>query len=515
MADPAATEAADLVDGFLGTPNDRLAAVFQRLAEALWRQGRPTELAVPAAAELADRLPGTDDTRRGYVAILLGLLLEAGLPDPDERIVRAVRDRLPAILELWRGTGPTPVRLALMFLLAHFPSDRDAVLAVAVGLGIDADDMSRLDRALATLDAADPVVGRMFPYPAVWAELDDAEKKADQAWIDALTPEQVTFHWNNDTLTILGTMGAKAYWAVGNGLPAPVVPDEVMPRDPHPQDADPELFRRHDETIRCSQCGGRLTFAATVARCESCGTGFSVAKGILNLTTPLDDGSEHSDDFLYQLANMTSMAYFINAYARPNFKRLCGMNYDDRVNPAWEDEYIATHVQPVDGPVLDLAAGGGRWTKVLADAVGAERVVPIDLLPSILASLRYRLPEIPAVVANARKIPFPDASFGAALCWNALQAFPAEAPAAIAEIGRVLRPGGTFSLFTFWNSGDPIYAHFVGLHNFPQHAGGLHLFDWADLHTWLAEAGLRIRDTAHHGLCFILTAEKIDPAVQP
>ncbi len=510
MADTAAPPTLPgLIDAFTGASSDELDPAYHRLVGALWREGELTELALPAARELVPRLDQVDDARKGYLAILLGLLVEGENFDPDGPITAIVRQGLDRYLELWRRTTTEqPLRLALLYLVSHFPADRDRGLAVAKELSLDLDDMSRLDRALDRMNPDNPVVGRMFPYPKVWDELDEAERKADQAWIDTLTPEQVNFHWNNDTRTILGHTGAKAYWAVRNGMPAPVVPDEIMPREPRPADAGMEVFARHKGVFRCPECQSALIIGDAVAACSRCSTSYPVAKGILNLTTPLDDGSEHSDDFLFQLANMTSMAYFINAYARPNFKRLCGMNWDDQVRPAWEDAYIAEHVRPVDGPVLDLAAGGGRWTKVLAEAVGADRVIALDLLPSILASLRYRLPEIPAVVANARKLPFDDASLGAVLCWNALQAFPAEAPAAIAEVGRCLRPGGTFTLFTFWNSDDPIYRYYVGSHNFPQHSGGLRLFDLAALHEWLDRAGLTIRDSSGPGLSFIITAEK-------
>ena len=145
---------------------------------------------------------------------------------------------------------------------------------------------------------------------------------------------------------------------------------------------------------------------------------------------------------------------------------------------------------------------------MLAEAVGADRVIALDLGPPMLAALRERLPEVPAVLAGAAVLPFGDAVLGAVLCWNALQAFPADAPAAIAEVGRCLRPGGTFTLLTFRNSDEPVYRYFVGRHHFPQHVDGLRLFDRPDVVEWITGAGMRIRDEFDHGLFVIITAER-------
>jgi SAM-dependent methyltransferase len=235
---------------------------------------------------------------------------------------------------------------------------------------------------------------------------------------------------------------------------------------------------------------------------------YPVDGGILNFTATVGDGTDRSSDFLFKLAETPNMGFFYEAYARPNFLRLCGNNWAGQVTPADEDLYIAEHVRPVDGPVLDLAAGAGRWTAVLANAVGAQRVVALDLGLPMLTTLRGRLPDVPAVMASARTLPFADASLGAVLCWNALQAFPDDAPAAIAEVGRCLRPGGTFTLLTFRTSDDPVYRYFVRRHHFPQHADGLHLFDYDALRTWLTDAGLTVRHEWRPGTFVVITAER-------
>jgi SAM-dependent methyltransferase len=505
----APAKAHELIDAFADAPDDRLDAEFQRLAGALWRDGALTDLAYPAAPALVDRFGTVDDRRQGYLAVLLGLLAETEYPDPDGPVGTAIGAGLDTYIGLLSGLSKNnPLALALCYLLAHFPAGRDRILAAAGPLGLDADDHSRLDRALAALDPARPVLGRVFPSPAVWT-LDGAERDFDQQWIATLTPEQVTGNWQADTRTVFGGMGAKAYWAVCHWTsPAPLPTVTLPPRDQIPRPADPatDIFTPHATALRCPGCGGRFEFGPHAARCAQCAATYPIAAGILDLTAPL--AGEHADDFQFKLAEMPSMGLFYEAHARPNFLRLCGANWGGAVSPADEDDYIAEHVRPAEGPVLDLAAGAGRWTEVVVDAVGAERVIALDLNPPMLSVLRARLTRTPAIMASAATLPFEDGSLGAVLCWNALQAFPADAPAAIAEVGRCLRPGGTFSLMTFRNSDDPVYRHFVGSHTFPQHSGGLHLFDLDELKGWLAQAGLRIRDESGPGTFVFITAER-------
>jgi SAM-dependent methyltransferase len=497
---------ARLIDSFIDAPPDRQEAEYQRLLASLWDDGKLTELALPAAREIVRRLESVDDERKGHLAILLGLLAEAEYPATDGEVTAAARRGLDPCLELWRRTVKgQPLSLALQYLLSHFPGDRDRILAVADELGIDVDDRSRLDRALQRLDPANPVIGRAFPYPTAW-EMDEAEREFDRAWIKSLRPEQVERQWHDDTSTVLGYTGAKAYWAVRHGAPTAVLPDSLPPRYPRPEDADVSIFQRHAAIFRCPDCHGRLAISEDAARCGNCSAVYPFAKGMLNLLA--GQGGDADRDFLFQLSKMGSMGFYAEAFARPNFKRLCGYTWDGPVSPEYEDEYIASHAWPADGPVLDLAAGAGGCTRTLVSTVGEERVIALDLVPAMLASLRERLPRVPAVIANAINLPFDDATLAAVMCWNGPHAFLADAEAAFAEVGRCLRPGGTLVLYTFRNSDDPVYRYFVASHHFPQHSHGLRMFDLAELKEWLAKAGLTIRQESGPGLAVFLVAEK-------
>jgi SAM-dependent methyltransferase len=95
--------------------------------------------------------------------------------------------------------------------------------------------------------------------------------------------------------------------------------------------------------------------------------------------------------------------------------------------------------------VLDLGAGTGRLTERLLD-VGMD-VVAVEPL----ADMRAFIPSAAeAVDGTAEAIPLPDASVDAVVAGQAFHWF--DIPRAMAEVARVLRPGGTVGLF--WNMLD-------------------------------------------------------------
>jgi ubiquinone/menaquinone biosynthesis C-methylase UbiE len=111
--------------------------------------------------------------------------------------------------------------------------------------------------------------------------------------------------------------------------------------------------------------------------------------------------------------------------------------------------------------VLELGPGPGYFTaEALAIAGPAGRVISADLQPGMLALLRERLEQAAApgprlVVADALRLPFADRSFDAAFLITVLGEVP-DRPAALAELRRVLKPGGKLSFLE--TLGDPDYV---------------------------------------------------------
>jgi len=95
--------------------------------------------------------------------------------------------------------------------------------------------------------------------------------------------------------------------------------------------------------------------------------------------------------------------------------------------------------------VLDLAAGTGKLTRLLVERF--ERVIAVEPLDGMRAVLEELVPEAEALAGEAEALPLPDASVDAVFVGEAFHWFGG--PAAVAEIVRVLRPGGTLVLM--WN----------------------------------------------------------------
>ncbi|MGW5670929.1 class I SAM-dependent methyltransferase [Micromonospora sp. NPDC003776] len=97
-----------------------------------------------------------------------------------------------------------------------------------------------------------------------------------------------------------------------------------------------------------------------------------------------------------------------------------------------------------DGPLLDLGCGPGRDLAYWA-ARGAEGI-GLDLSAAMLRAARTRV-AAPLVQGDLLRLPFRAGVLGGVWCSASLLHLPkAAAPAALAEVRRVLRPGGPLLL---------------------------------------------------------------------
>lgn len=113
-------------------------------------------------------------------------------------------------------------------------------------------------------------------------------------------------------------------------------------------------------------------------------------------------------------------------------------------------------VIPPEAHVLELGAGGGGLIYFIQEQFHPARVVGTDFDPAQVAAARSFLlrqwgdlpPTLQLRTADALTIPFPDASFDVVFAMMMLHHVEARhrefvrRPAALAEIRRVLRPGG-------------------------------------------------------------------------
>lgn len=118
--------------------------------------------------------------------------------------------------------------------------------------------------------------------------------------------------------------------------------------------------------------------------------------------------------------------------------------FTDGADPEYEDQIIPLVVSELAGAgrVLDVGTGDGQIARALADQ-GCE-VVGIDPTSNQIRVAAQRSGGPIYVQAGAAQLPFADGSFDAALACLVFEHID-DVDAAIAEVARVVRPGGTFN----------------------------------------------------------------------
>lgn len=115
--------------------------------------------------------------------------------------------------------------------------------------------------------------------------------------------------------------------------------------------------------------------------------------------------------------------------------------------PGYQDHLVDAVTGLLDagpaGPVLDLAAGTGKFTRRLR---GAEGLLAAEPVRAMAHQLRSVLPDVPCVRAYAGRLPFADASLAGITVAQAFQWFD---QSDMPELARVLRPRGLLALV--WN----------------------------------------------------------------
>jgi SAM-dependent methyltransferase len=170
----------------------------------------------------------------------------------------------------------------------------------------------------------------------------------------------------------------------------------------------------------------------------------------------------------------------------------------ERGRPEYPPEAIAYLQRALDlrpqRTVVDLAAGSGKLTRQLA-TLGCEviAVEPVDEMRAAIGE------GIRALDGTAEAIPLPDASADAVTVAQAFHWF--DGPKALAEIARVLRPGGALALV--WNrrpvESSPLHAAISDIiapyrGDAPAHASGewREAFADSELSEWRHEFAQRL-----------------------
>jgi demethylmenaquinone methyltransferase/2-methoxy-6-polyprenyl-1,4-benzoquinol methylase len=142
------------------------------------------------------------------------------------------------------------------------------------------------------------------------------------------------------------------------------------------------------------------------------------------------------------------------------YARLLSLGQD----PRWR-RFLVSRIEAGPGDeVLDVATGTGAVAGELLRQKSCA-VVGVDQSPEMLAVAREHLPEtVRLVEASAEDLPFDDASFSA-LTVTYLLRYVDDPGATLAELARVVRPGGSVASLEFAVPGGlwrPLWRVYVG-----------------------------------------------------
>ncbi len=161
---------------------------------------------------------------------------------------------------------------------------------------------------------------------------------------------------------------------------------------------------------------------------------------------------------------MTDQAGFQLKQGGPEVYELCWVRA--QMGRCAEELVAAAGVAPGER-VVDIACGAGVVARMAAARSGsAANVTGADVNAGMLeAAARFAaeagLEEIAWLECDAAAMPLPDDAFDVALCQQGLQFMP-DKPGAMAEMARVLKPGGRIAL-SVWKTRSPIGAAFAAV----------------------------------------------------
>jgi demethylmenaquinone methyltransferase/2-methoxy-6-polyprenyl-1,4-benzoquinol methylase len=126
----------------------------------------------------------------------------------------------------------------------------------------------------------------------------------------------------------------------------------------------------------------------------------------------------------------------------------------------WKAYTVAVAQAREGDRVLDIAAGTGDLTRAFARRVGPRGLVlHTDINEAMLRQGRNRLLDegllVPSVLADAQRLPLPDACMDVVSVAFGLRNMTDKA-AALAEMGRVLKPGGRLLVLEFSKVAAPL-----------------------------------------------------------
>jgi SAM-dependent methyltransferase len=233
--------------------------------------------------------------------------------------------------------------------------------------------------------------------------------------------------------------------------------------------------------VVCPACHGRLEAEPAGPRCLDCGTTFGWEQGVALLFA----NSAAGDDVQRVQAHYDHVAH----------------EYDQVFHWHVVQHYLDKRLQLVqsligNGRVLDVGCGTGALGGHIADA--GYQVYGVDVSPGMLAQATDR-GLLGAFAAFSTALPFADDSFDLTITVATLHHLetPVRVAFTIAEMGRVVRPGGFVVLWDH-NPLNPYWP--LLMRRVPQDSGEERLVPQAEILADVRAAGLEIQAVRRLGL---------------
>lgn len=224
------------------------------------------------------------------------------------------------------------------------------------------------------------------------------------------------------------------------------------------------------QLLRCSRCGnGALSPDSPASRqllfgpvrCGSCGTGFAVAEGVVDLGP---DAVLAPESTARKAFGSMTVARTWERWLRPAVLSLGGGRSFDVRNEA---ALVRSLLGEPQGPVLDIGCGTGALLRALARRTDLPPLVGLDasraMLEEAMSLSREEGVPVDLLRAEAPALPFRDEVLGGAVQSGSLAAMSSVAPL-FAEVHRTLRPGARYVLLEWLPESLTRFQRRLGLH---------------------------------------------------